>query len=278
MALARRLAMVAVVVVMLALPASAAAKLEFNLPAQIFKVFDESGKSANDQGRCQAVVFVEFPKIKRAVGYRIVVRRTDLDGQPLVDYVAPPFETDGRGFTARFPPPRGFARFFVGAYSSPNGCADADARTEGPKIEEAKVSLDRRFQKRFRDVETGPWQCAHERGERTVTLTPGGDRLKVIVRRQGRVMTFEKGSNQPLNLMTNRFAEAGTIVRTGPNSVVSIASLSGESVLVGPGTTVRITDTGFKILEAGRSPLKVLRKPGPYKVRTGCGGAVAARG
>jgi hypothetical protein len=279
MALVRRLALAAVPVLVLALPATAGAKLEFNLPAQIYKEFDTSKATENDKGRCEAIVFVEFPKIKHAVGYRIVVRRTDLEGQPLVDYVAPPFETDGRGFTARFPPPRGFARFFVGAYSSPNGCADADARTEGPKIEEAKVSLDKKFERRFREIEDPPYKCALEPGERTLKLGKGGNSRVVVVRRHGTVTTTEKGSNQPINVMTNRYAVPGTVVETSKDSVVSIGSLDGHSVLIGPDMTVRVTREGLEVLEAPRykTPWTIKDRP-PYRVRTGCGGAVAARG
>jgi len=279
MALARRLALAAVPALMLALPATAGAKLEFNLPAQIYKEFDTSKATENDKGRCEAIVFVEFPKIKRAVGYRIVVRRTDLAGEPLEDFVAPPFDTDGRGFITRFPAPRGFARFFVGAYSSPDGCADADARTEGPKIDEAKVSLDKRFERRFRRIEDPPYKCARERGERTVKLGRSGDPRLIVVRRQGTVTSTEKGSNQPINVMTNRYAVPGTTIKTKRNSVVSIGNLNGHSVLVGPDMTVRLTREGFEVLEAPRytKPWTIKDRP-PYRVRTGCGGAVAARG
>jgi hypothetical protein len=273
MALARRLALSALLVVMVAFPASAEAKLEFNLPAQIYKEFDESKRSDVDPGRCEAVVFVEFPKIKHAVGYRIVVRRNDLNGQ-LVDYVAPPFDTYGRGFIARFPAPKGFARFFVGAYSSPDSCADADARTEGPKIAEATVSLDKRFERRFRELERPPYKCAYKPGTRTVDLGGGREPRKVVVRRQGQVATIEKGSNQPVNLPTNRYAVAGTIVKTGKNSAVSIGTLDGKSVIVGPETTVRLTGKGLEVLEAPKHQkawtYKIERRP--WRIRTSCPG------
>ena len=78
MALARRCAFVVVVLgLLVALPASASAKLEFNLPSQIFKVFDESARTELDPERCDAIVFIEFPIIKHATqngGYRITSR------------------------------------------------------------------------------------------------------------------------------------------------------------------------------------------------------------
>jgi hypothetical protein len=276
MALARLLAFVSVFAVTAALPASAAAKLEFNLPAQIFKVFDESGRSDVDPERCQAIVFVEFPKIKHAVGYRIVVRRTDLN--TLEDYVAPPFDDIGRGFITRFPPPNGFARFFIGAYSTPDGCSTADAETEVAKIASAKVSLDKKFQKRFKKAEKPPLKCAYKPGERTVDLGPRGGR-KIIVRRRGTVTTTEKGTRQPTNLATNRYAVSGTIVKTGPGSIVRIAALNGSGVLVGPNTTVRITDKGLEVLEQPKvfKPWKLDTPGQDYKVRT-CSAVLSARG
>ncbi|HEX7300279.1 MAG TPA: hypothetical protein VF257_14880 [Solirubrobacteraceae bacterium] len=249
-----------------ALPSSAAAKLAFNLPAQIFKVFDTSAKTGVDKNRCEAVVFVEFPKIAHAVGYRIVVK--DTGNGSLDDYVAPPFDTYGRGFIAKFPPPDPFARFFVGAYSTGEGCAAADANTESRQIVEAKVSLDKPFEKRFKRILKPPWKRAYKPGERTVKLSPRG-RRKVIVRRLGEVTTIDKGTNQPINVFTNRYATSGAIVKTGANSVVQIGSLDGNSVLVGPHMTVRITNDGIEILEAPRHvrPWRVTSHD-DYKVQT----------
>jgi hypothetical protein len=278
MALARRLTLVAVFMGMLVLPASATAKLEFNLPAQIFKVLDDSDKSENDMGRCQAAVFVEFPKIRHAKGYRVVVRRNDLNGR-LDDYVAPPFENSG--FTLRYPPPPSFGRFFVFAYSAGDGCPAVDARTEGAaEIVSARVSLDKRFEKRFRRVDRPPWKCAYRPGDRTVDLGAGRDPRKIIVRRGGEVTTIEKGSKQPVNLANNRYAGTGTIVKTGPKGIVKIGAFDGSSALVGPDTTVRITGKGFEILEAPRHPrlYRLLKRSGPdLEVRT-CSAVSAARG
>lgn len=270
MALARRLVLLAVFVVALALPASAGAKLEFNLPAQIFKAFNKSGRTAVDPYRCEAVVFVEFPKIKHAKSYRITV---DVAGE-LEDFVAPPFDEYGRGFIQAYPPPRGFARFFIGAYSTPDDCPAADARTDNSKIVEAKVSLDRKFEKRFRRAQRPPFQCAYEPGERSVDLSPRGDKRKIVVRRQGHVTTTNKGSHQPVNVLTNTYAVNGTIVKTGPDSVVQVGALGGKSVLVGPNMTVRLTDTGFDIVKAPRHfrPWEVERSRSkrPHKVLTDC--------
>jgi hypothetical protein len=270
MRLARWLCIAAVPAALVALPSTAAAKLEFNLPAQIFKVFDESGRTDADPERCAVSVFVEFPKIRHAKGYRIVVFRSDLNDRE--DFVAPPFDLYGRGFILRYPAPRGFARFFIGAYSTGDGCAVADATTEVAEIESAKVSLDRYFQKRFRRTQKPPLTCSYEPGERTVRLGRRGDGRKVIVRRQGQVTITQKGSKQPVNVATNTYALSGTIVKTGRNSVVSIGSLDGPSVLVAPNTTVRITDAGLEVVEAPRHPRpwELNRAGDDYKVRTDC--------
>jgi hypothetical protein len=101
----------------------------------------------------------------------------------------------------------------------------------------------------------------------------------VIVRRQGHVTTTEKGSRQPVNVATNTYAVSGTLIKTGPNSVVSIGSLDGTSVLVGPNTTVRITDTGLAVVEAPRHsrPWELKRPGSDYKVRT-CTVVISSRG
>jgi hypothetical protein len=50
--------------------------------------------------------------------------------------------------------------------------------------------------------------------------------------------------------MTNTYAEKGTIIKTEADSVVTIGALDGNSVLVRPNTTVRLTNYGFEVLEA----------------------------
>ena len=105
-----------------------------------------------------------------------------------------------------------------------------------------------------------------------------GDPRYVIVRRQGNVTTVEKGANQPVNVMTNRYATAGTTIKTGRNSVVQIGTLGGGSVLVGPNITVRLTPTGFDILEQSGGGFTVAHPPGgEYRVRTDCP-VLSARG
>ena len=220
------------------------AELEFNLPAQILLVPDTSLATEVDPGRCQVTVFAEFPKIPHAKGYEIVVRRTDL-GNRETRYVAPPFE---RGpWQQRYPPPQGFERFFLGAYSTGEGCAAAYATAEGRAVlVSAKVRLDRRFERRFRDEQKPPYECE----------------------RQGAVTTQDDGSDLRQNLATNRYAPAGTVIRTGRNAVVSIGTLDGESVLVGPGTTVRLTGDGLEVLERPSDPTWTVKRSGKrYRVR-----------
>ena len=167
------------------------------------------------------------------------------------------------------------------AYSAGDGCPAVDARTEGAaEIVSAKVSLDKRFQKRFRLVLKPPWKCAYEPGERTVDLRAGRDPRKIIVRRGGEVTTIEKGSKQPVNLANNRYAGTGTIVKTGPKGIVEIGAFNGSAAIFGPDTTVRITPKGFEILEEPKRPrlYRLLDRSGrDFKVRT-CSAVSAARG
>jgi hypothetical protein len=268
---------------MVAVPASAEATLEFNLPAQIYREQDVSGVTPNDQGRCFVPVFVEFPKIKHAKGYKIVIARTDLagkrgEGGQRTEYIAPPFQTTG--FSARYPSPDGFARFFLFAYGSGEGCAQTIAATEGKAvIVSAKVRLDKPYERRFRKVDKEPWMCGYLPGSRTVNLGSGGDPRKIIVRKQGSVSTIDEGSQQSVNVMTNTYAVAGTIVKTGRDSIVKIGALDGSSALVGPNTWVRLTDDGFEIVKQPKHPsFKVKWRPdSDYKVRT-CPAVLSARG
>ena len=139
--------------------------LVFNLPAAVYYEQDESAKSDVDPKRCQVVIFVEYPLITRAVSYEIVIRLPKQKNREM-QFVAPPYEKTG--FTARFPPPKGFGRFNVGAYSTGEGCAAALGVTAGSvKIVSAKVSLDKVFEKRFREKpprrpSTASWRRASD--------------------------------------------------------------------------------------------------------------------
>jgi hypothetical protein len=260
-------------------------KLVFNLPAAIIYVQDKSFASENDKNRCQVATFVEFPKITRAVSYKIIVRLPKQNNREM-QFVAPPFETTG--FTARYRPTKDFARFSIGAYSTGEGCAAALGVTAGTAvIVSAKVSLDEAFTQRFRESSKPPYRCVASPDKRSLSLKTLFGSLSdprfVIVRRLGSVTSIDKGSKQPVSVFTNRYATAGTTIKTGPNSVVQIGAVTGgdgggRSVLVGPNTTVRLTNTGFEILESSGGGFKINRPPGPdYKVQTDCA-VLSARG
>jgi hypothetical protein len=123
--------------------------------------------------------------------------------------------------------------------------------------------------------------CAYAPGERTVDLGGPflGDDRKIIVRKQGIVTTTEKGADENINVMTNRYAGTGTVVTTKSDSVVKIGALDGGSVVVGPNTTVRLTDRGFEILKQPKHPSwTVKHRPDiDYRVRT-CSAITSARG
>lgn len=272
------LAVLVAMATLLGVPASAQAKLEFNLPAQIYLQIDDSAKTDADPGRCFVAVFAEFPKIRHAKGYEIVVQRNDLQGKPQTQYTAPPFENSG--FTARYPPPKNFGRFFLLGYGTGQGCPATILGVEGKAvIVSAKVSLDKAYEKRFREADEPPYECAAPPGKKTVNLHGGSDTRKLIVRRRGIVTSTEKGSNQQINVLTNEYATTGTVITTGKNSVVKIVALNGEAVHVGPRTRVRLTDSGFEILSQPKHAIWTV-PPTPdsvHKVRT-CSVVSAARG
>ncbi len=272
------LAVLVAAATLLGVPASAQAKLEFNLPAQVYLQIDDSAKTEADPGRCFVAVFAEFPKIRHAKGYEIVVMRKDLDGTPRRRYTAPPFENTG--FTARYPPPKGFGRFFLLGYGTGQGCAAAIAGVEGKAvIVSAKVSLDKAYEKRFREADEPPYECAAPPGKKTVNLHGGSDTRKLIVRRLGTVTSTEKNSADQINVLTNRYAPTGTVITTGKNSVVKIVALDGQAVHVGPRTRVRLTNSGFEILSQPKHAIwTVPHTPDEvHKVRT-CSVVSAARG
>lgn len=109
------------------------------------------------------------------------------------------------------------------------------------------------------------------------------DDRKIIVRRQGTVVSYEVGSNQPINVMTNRYMVAGN-VETKTNSLAKIGSLSGGSVLIGPDTVIDVAKfdpanpSSEAILKQGSARFRVVHRPGQeYQVRTNSA-VLAARG
>lgn len=108
------------------------------------------------------------------------------------------------------------------------------------------------------------------------------DDRKVIVRRQGTVVSYEAGSNLPINVMTNRYMMAGN-VETKSNSLAKIGTLDGNSVLIGPDTIIDVAKfdpsapSSEAILKQGTARFRVAHKKGEYKVRTNSA-VLAARG
>lgn len=278
----RRVAVPATLVVLAAVTGPAWAERTFNLPAQVAFFTDSSAATTMDPERCAVGMFLEFPKVPHAKSYEIVVRFPKQGGRTQ-QYLAPPFEDSQ--WTRKWPAPSGFARFFLGAYSTPKGCADGLAQMAGnAEIVSARVSLDRVFTKRFKQVDKPPRECAYDEDEKHVklrgasSLLLGGDHRMIIVRHQGVVDSIEKGSNQPVHVLTNRYAGPGTIIKTGPDSIVKIGTLGGEAVLMGPNSTVRLTKGGFTVLKMPKHGIyRVAKRPDKFRVRT-CNAVLSARG
>lgn len=279
----RRVAVLAILLGLMGVAAPARAERTYHLPAQVVFVTYTSGATPTDPQRCAVGMFAEFPKIPHAKSYEIVVRFPEQGGRTQ-QYLAPPFEDSQ--WTRLWPAPRGFARFFLGAYSTPKGCPDGLAQMAGnAEIVSSRVSLDRVFTKRFKKVDKPPYKCAYDEREKHVKLRGasglllGGEHRMIVVRRQGVVHSIEKGSNQPVAILTNRYAGPGTIIKTGPDSIVKIGALGGEAVLMGPNTTVRLTKSGFTVLKTPKHGIYRVAKrpPNKYQVRT-CNAVLSARG
>ncbi len=109
------------------------------------------------------------------------------------------------------------------------------------------------------------------------------DERKIIVRRQGVVRSYEVNSNQPVNVLTNRYMAAG-LVETMADSIAKIGSLGGSAVLMGPNTIVDVakfdpdSPSSEAILKQGVARFKVAKRPrDKFEVRTNSA-VLAARG
>jgi hypothetical protein len=265
----RRLVSSAIAVLLLA--ASAQAKdLVLDLPAHIdIETFPAPGPS--DKDRCIGASFVEFPEIRNAKSYQVTVKDVKY-GQPMMDPVGPPFPADHHSdFPAHWNAPRGFHRFALSGASTGQGCAQAILGLEGQwQIVSAKVNMTQKFSQRFRRKD--PEQCKVELEGMEIKVKPSFDRVMVIGRRGGRVtMQDPFVGNQQMNVYKNAFGTKGTVVTTGAKSAVSIRTLDGDEVIIGPGMKVRLNPgRSIEILERTKGSKELPRAP-HYKIRTdGC--------
>ncbi len=109
------------------------------------------------------------------------------------------------------------------------------------------------------------------------------DERKVIVRRQGSVVSYDLNSNQPVNVMTNRYMVAGK-VETKANSIAQVGKLGSGSVLIGPDTVIDVAKfdpdnpSSEAILQQGTARFSVVHRPNQdYRVRTNSA-VLSARG
>jgi hypothetical protein len=242
----------------LSLAGSAQAKdLVLDLPAHVIvETFPLPGP--NDPDRCLGASFVEFPEIRNAKGYRIVA--TDVRyGQGTQERYGPPFPADHHDYGsvqrhAHWDAPAGFHRVSYSAYSSPRGCADAILALEGQwKIVRATVNMTNKFKERVDDAhKEKPKVCAIKGNVEHVKLKGA---TKIIIRRAGgEVWATREGSGVRARIPTSTIETPGTIVETGKGSWLQIAGPSGaDSVVIGPHVKIRITSSGFDVLEHPRS-------------------------
>jgi hypothetical protein len=236
-------------------PAAQAAPGEYDLPVHIIvETFALPGP--NDKDRCLGASSVEFPEIPNAKGYRVITKDVKY-GAGTMDQVGPPFPADHRVYgPAHWDAPARFHRFALSAASTGQGCAQVILGLEKQwQIVSAKVSMNKRFQKRADEVrdEDVPKVCAIEGNDEHVKLK--GATKTIIKRSGGRIWVTYEWSAVRQRVTTGAVAGPGTIVETGKDSWIQIADTSGgESFVLGPHVKIRVTSSGFDILERPRRP------------------------
>lgn len=256
-------------------PAAAADPLKFQLPAHVII----ETKRIPDPGapeRCGGAAFAEFPHIRGAVGYAVTV--DDLQFNYDGTRTGPPFPDDAiQIWKVAFTAPSGHHRFFLSAYNTPKGCAEAILGIEGRwEITGAKVSMSQRFTEQWKKPAK---KCYYK------TLVPIDE--PVVIGKRGRAYAIEAHGNNVFveradgtrYRLYNRTFEEGTVtIEVGKNTLVRVAGLGGSSpqggilpdgsaAAIAPGTKVRITP-GKPIEVLSRTPGMGLRDvPKPVRVK-----------
>ena len=178
-------------------------------------------------------------------------------GAGTMDMVGPPFPADHRVYgPAHWDAPAHFHRFALSAASTGQGCAQVILGLEKRwQIVSAKVSMNKKFQKRVDEVrdEDVPKVCAITGNEEHVKLK--GATKTIIKRSGGEIYVIREGSGVRQRVTTGTVERPGTIVETGKDSWIQITDTSGGGTFVlGPHVKIRVTSSGFDILERPRHP------------------------
>jgi hypothetical protein len=238
----------------LSLAGSAQAKTgEYDLPVHIIvETFEAPGP--NDKGRCLGASSVEFPEIRNAKSYRVVTKDVKY-GAGTMDQVGPPFPADHRVYgPAHWNAPAGFHRFALSAGSTGQGCAQVILGLEGQwQIVSAKVSMNKKFHRNVDEVRDKdvPKVCAIKGNTEHVRLS--GSTKTIIRRSGGRIWVTREGSGVRARVTTGTVEMPGTVVETGSDSWIQITNGS-DSFVLGPHVKIRVTSSGFDILERPRRP------------------------
>jgi hypothetical protein len=234
-------------------PAAQAAPGEYDLPVHIIvETFPLPGP--NDKDRCLGASSVEFPEIPNAKGYRVITKDVKY-GAGTMDQVGPPFPADHRVYgPAHWDAPAHFHRFALSAASTGQGCAQVILGLEKQwQIVSAKVSMNKKFQKRVDEVRDKdvPKVCAITGSDETVRLK--GATKTIIKRSGGEIYVIRERSGVRQRVTTGTVERPGTIVETGKDSWIQITNGS-DSFVLGPHVKIRVTSSGFDILERPRHP------------------------
>jgi hypothetical protein len=237
------------VIAALVLAGGAQAKdLVLDLPAHVIvETFPAPGP--NDKYRCIGASFAEFPQIRSAKSYQVVLKDVKY-GQPMMDPVGPPFPDDKHSdYPAHWDAPPGFHRFALSGASTGQGCAQAILGLEGQwQIVSAKVTMTGRFVQRYKRNRP---VCKGKVDGENVKLKFSLDRYMVVKARGGTVRVEdpdEPGRNG--RVTTTTWADKGTIVTTGTKSAVEIFTYGGDRYLFGSGMKLRVNPgKSIEILE-----------------------------
>jgi hypothetical protein len=218
----------------------------------------------NDPNRCVGWAFAEFPIIRGAKRYELTVLNTRAGTRKTYSGSGPKFPDDSwDDYPAHFDVHKGHHWFALSGYSTGAGCADAILAFEGAyKIVRSRVTKDtedKQEEKPACDTESvytrDELKKAKPRGIKVDLPIPGLDTRgkRVIVKRRGpgQVFTIDPGSNQPVNLMNNRYMTEGRIITDPQGGFVQIGLpfTTKKSFLVAPGMTIEIKNGKARILE-----------------------------
>jgi hypothetical protein len=228
-------------------PALAAQPKTVKLDASIVTRESDAFKSEKDPGRCLLVAFAMFPDVKGATSYSVHV--DGLLGSGDVSGGGPPFPYDRYSITSGpktvwFVAPAGQHWFPLASGSSGRGCAEGKANVETHfKITSATATIDPDSvgpPKPSAPKELRPHKLATPLLGPVMPKSPGG---RVLITRVGlgsvRVYSADS-SDTGFRVQKSLYQRGEMIIKTDSKTGAKVSSMSGETIVIGPGMTVKV--------------------------------------